>query len=79
MRVIAGEPGESEIYTALLSAIHNAEANVVVLGADFARSMEALFARDLEASVEITPEQWRTRGLARRAKEWFARQWEYLL
>jgi cardiolipin synthase len=61
------------------SFVHNAEANVVVLGVEFARSMEALFARDLEASVEITPGQWRTRGLGARAKEWFARRWEYLL
>jgi cardiolipin synthase len=61
------------------SFVHNAEANLVVLGEDFGERMEALFARDLEHSVEIAAERWRRRGPTARFKEWLARRWEYLL
>jgi hypothetical protein len=41
--------------------------------------MEQRFALDVQASVEITLQAWRSRGARERAKEWFARRWEYLL
>jgi len=61
------------------SFVHNYEADVIVLGEPFAREMERLFALDVDASYEITPDAWRSRGLVSRAREWFARRWEYFL
>jgi cardiolipin synthase len=61
------------------SFVHNYEADVIVLGPAFARDLERLFARDVEASHEITPAAWAERGLAERAREWLARRWAYLL
>jgi cardiolipin synthase len=61
------------------SFVHNYEADVIVLGDAFARSLERLFDLDVQASHEITPEAWARRGVVDRAREWFARRWEYLL
>ena len=61
------------------SFVHNAEANLIVLGVDFGDRMEALFRRDIDHSIEIDPQSWSRRGAAARMKEWFARRWEYLL
>jgi len=61
------------------SFVHNAEANLIVLGVEFGDRMEDLFRRDVEHSVEIDLEAWGRRGVAARMKEWFARRWEYLL
>jgi cardiolipin synthase len=61
------------------SFVHNYEADVIVLAAPFGRDMEQLFALDVEASHEITLDEWQRRGLVARAREWFARRWEYLL
>lgn len=61
------------------SFLHNDELNAVVLGADFARQMETLFARDREASTLISHEQWRRRSLFLRLQEWLARRFEYWL
>jgi cardiolipin synthase len=61
------------------SFVHNYEADVIVLGPAFARDLERLFARDVEASHEITPAAWAERGFAERAREWLARRWAYLL
>jgi cardiolipin synthase len=61
------------------SFLHNYELNAVVLGTDFGRQMETMFAKDLEASAAITLEQWQRRALDLRMKEWFARVWEYWL
>ncbi|HZP87234.1 MAG TPA: phospholipase D-like domain-containing protein [Burkholderiales bacterium] len=57
----------------------NAEVNVIVLGVEFGDQMEALFQQDIDQSDEIELAKWRHRGLTERMKEWFARQWEYLL
>jgi len=57
----------------------NYEADLVVYDAAFAGELERLFRRDVEASAEVTREQWEKRGVAERAKEWFARRWEHLL
>jgi cardiolipin synthase len=61
------------------SFLHNHELNAVVLGSEFGKQVQAMFARDLAASDEISLEQWRQRGLGPRLKEWFARVWEYWL
>jgi cardiolipin synthase len=57
----------------------NYEADLVVYDAGFAAELERLFRQDVEASVEVTREQWEKRGVVERAKEWFARRWEHLL
>jgi cardiolipin synthase len=59
------------------SFLHNDEANAVILGYDFAREMKAMFEKDVANSNRITPEQWRQRPLAERARQWAARLWEY--
>ena len=51
------------------SFLHNHELNVVVLGAEFGKQLQAMFARDLAASEEITLEKWQQRGLQLRLKE----------
>ncbi len=61
------------------SFLHNYELNAVVLGTDFGRQIETMFAKDLAASDAITLEQWQRRTLDLRLKEWFARVWEYWL
>ena len=61
------------------SFLHNHELNAVVLGAEFGTQLQAMFEKDLAASDEIVLAQWRQRGLSLRAKELFARLWEYWL
>ncbi|MBC7938475.1 MAG: cardiolipin synthase B [Chitinophagaceae bacterium] len=51
------------------SFVDNSEINVVVLGEDFGREMEALFQRDVAVSPRITPAAWRERGLKQRLME----------
>lgn len=55
------------------SLVDNNEANVVVLGEDFATEMTRVFERDLAQSQVITAEAWAARPLPQRVKEWFAR------
>jgi cardiolipin synthase len=61
------------------SAVHNYEADLVVLDAGFAQEMERRYRRDVAAAVTIDPAAWKMRGSAAKLKEWLARQWEYLL
>ena len=61
------------------SFLDNDEINAVILGREFARQMQAQFARDLEASEAIDPETWERRPLSFRFKEWMARLWARLL
>jgi len=61
------------------SFLHNHELNAVVLGSEFGKQVQAMFAKDLAASDAITLEQWQNRALHLRLKEWFARVWEYWL
>lgn len=61
------------------SFLHNDELNAVVLGADFARQMDAMFARDVEASTAIDPDKWADRSLLLRLQEQIARLFEYWL
>jgi cardiolipin synthase A/B len=61
------------------SFLHNQELTAVILGADFGAKMRAAFDRDLAASDAITLEAWQRRPIGTRAKEMFARLWEYWL
>ena len=61
------------------SFLHNDELNAVILGRDFARQMDAMFARDLAESDAIDLERWEQRSLPTRVKEWAARLVEYWL
>jgi len=61
------------------SFLHNDEINAAILGRDFARQMDAMFARDLAESDAIDLERWEQRPLLFRIKEWAARLVEYWL
>ncbi len=61
------------------SFLHNRELNAVVLGAEFGKQIQAMFDKDLAESEEVTLEAWHSRPLQMRAKEMFARVWEYWL
>ena len=61
------------------SLVYNDELNAVVLGADFARQMKAIFDKDFARSEEITPEKWRQRPFRDRLKEMAAKAWSQLL
>ena len=61
------------------SFLHNHELNAVVLGFEFGQQMQAMFDRDLAASVVVTLTVWQQRGITLRLKERMARLWEYWL
>ena len=61
------------------SFLDNDEVNAVVIGREFAGQMQAMFAKDLEASEAIDLESWERRPLLFRFKEWVARVWGRLL
>jgi cardiolipin synthase A/B len=61
------------------SFLHNQELTAVILGSEFGAKMKASFARDLAESDQITLEAWARRPMTTRAKEAFARLWEYWL
>jgi cardiolipin synthase len=61
------------------SFLHNQELTAVILGKDFGAKMRAAFDRDLSASEPVTLEAWQHRPITTRAKEVFARLWEYWL
>ncbi len=61
------------------SFLDNDEIDAVILGREFAQQMQAMFARDLEASQAIDLESWERRPLSFRFKEWMARLWARLL
>ena len=61
------------------SFLDNDEINAIILGREFAQQMQAMFAKDLEASDAIDPESWERRPLSFRLKEWYARLWARLL
>ncbi|MBE0568244.1 MAG: cardiolipin synthase B [Deltaproteobacteria bacterium] len=54
----------------------NDEVNAVILSKEFASEMERMFAADIAASHEIRLEEWETRPLLPRIKEWVAHQFE---
>jgi cardiolipin synthase len=55
--------------------LDNNEANAMVIGADFANEMEAMFQRDLAEAKLITKAKWNKRSTADRIKEKVARMW----
>jgi cardiolipin synthase A/B len=57
----------------------NNEINAIILGEEFGAQLEALFAKDREASVAIEPAQWQQRGVRQRALEMVGRAAERLL
>lgn len=61
------------------SFLHNHELNAVVLGQEFGGQVRAMFERDLAQSDAIALEQWKRRPLHLRAKEMYARAWQYWL
>ena len=61
------------------SFLHNDELNAAILGRDFARQMDAMFAKDLAESDAIDLDRWKHRSLMLRAKEWLAQLAEYWL
>jgi cardiolipin synthase len=61
------------------SVVFNNEIDAVVLGAGFGGEMEAQFTKDIAASVQITPEMWRHRGIGERLDEFRARMVESFL
>jgi cardiolipin synthase len=61
------------------SFLHNDEINAAILGRDFSRQMDAMFARDLAESDAIDLDRWQHRSLLFRLKEWVARLAEYWL
>jgi cardiolipin synthase len=61
------------------SFLDNDEINAVILGREFAGQMLAMFAKDIESSRVIDPEEWNSRSLMLRFKEWMARVWGRLL
>ncbi len=61
------------------SFLHNDEINAVILGADFAQQMDAMFEKDRAAAEPINAEQWQQRSLWLRMQEWMAQRFEYWL
>ena len=61
------------------SIVGNNEIDVIVLGDDFGKQLQALFARDVAVSERIEAESWARRGLGRRLLERFALMVEPLL
>lgn len=61
------------------SFLHNDEINAAILGHDFSRQMEAMFAKDLAESDAIDLDRWERRSLILRLKEGAARLAEYWL
>lgn len=61
------------------SFLHNDELNAIILGHDFARQMDVMFAKDLSESDAIDLDHWNRRSLILRLKEGLARLVEYWL
>ncbi len=61
------------------SFLHNRELNAVVLGQEFGEQVREMFEADLAESDAILLEEWERRPLQLRAKELYARAWEYWL
>jgi len=61
------------------SLLTNDEANAVILGRDFADSMQAMFERDLEESDQISLDEWEKRSFDNHLKEWPANMLKHLL
>jgi cardiolipin synthase len=53
--------------------------NAVVLGQEFGEQVRTMFEEDLAESDAMNLQEWRRRPLLLRAKELYARAWEYWL
>ena len=54
-----------------LSLLNNDEVNAIILGKEFAGEMEKMFTGDLANSKQIHWEEWKSRPLLPRTREWF--------
>jgi cardiolipin synthase len=61
------------------SVVYNNEIDAVIIGHGFAGKMEVMFAQDIAASHQVTPQAWAHRGLFERLNEARARMVESLL
>ena len=61
------------------SFVHNNEVNAVVVGGEFARSMQKMFRADLENSERIDPQEWKERPATDRMKEFLSSLVSYWL
>ncbi|WP_422017979.1 phospholipase D-like domain-containing protein [Roseateles sp.] len=61
------------------SAIHNAEANLIVLDEGFGQRLEQVFHDDVACSRQVLLDEWRRRPRWQRWKEQFARRFEFFL
>lgn len=61
------------------SFLSNDEINAVILGRGFSDQMQAMYAKDLEASQPIDLQTWEQRPMSDRLKEWMAQVWARLL
>jgi cardiolipin synthase len=61
------------------SFLDNDEINAVIIGRDFGRKMQAMFAADMKSSESIDLASWSRRSPVLRLKEWMSRLWERLL
>jgi len=61
------------------SFTNNQEINAVVLGQGFGTQMQSMFEKDLESSILISLESWRSRSIITRIKERAARLWARFL
>lgn len=62
------------------SVLHNAEIDAIVLGAETARDLEAIFKESMAISVAIDRESWEEeRSFPQRFRGFVSRLWEYLL
>ena len=61
------------------SFLHNHEINVVVLGQEFASTLEQAFQEDLRQSDAIDPTRWAQRPWLNKVQEWGARNLAYWL
>ena len=57
----------------------NDEVNAVILGREFAITMEEMFARDLAQSDQVRWEEWKKRPLRLKIREWFSHLFTYWL
>lgn len=61
------------------SIVHNYEADLIVHDEAFARELGERFQADVAEAQEVKLDEWERRPASEKAKEWFARRWEYLL
>jgi cardiolipin synthase A/B len=61
------------------SFCHNDEVNAIFIGTTFGWQMAKVFEDDLGAAHEISVQEWQSRDSLQRLREWWARQFEYLL